>query len=125
MPAGGYSGQALVVGVTDGAAATLPLPDRVLRLPRRRGPRHLATPGRRSPAGKSTSQPISAALRTIIESQKEIPARWWMPIAPSASSAPGTCTCQCDKSATISFAVSALSGLGIFRVAFTKNSCST
>src|SRR6185437_11348073 len=31
MPAGGYFGQALVVDVTDGAATTLPLPDRVLR----------------------------------------------------------------------------------------------
>jgi len=31
MPAGGYFGQAFVVDVTDGAAATLPLPDRVLR----------------------------------------------------------------------------------------------
>src|ERR1700747_1217544 len=31
MPAGGYFGQALVVYVSDGAAATLPLPDRVLR----------------------------------------------------------------------------------------------
>src|SRR5579875_3801850 len=33
--------------------------------------------------------------------------------------------CQCDKSAMISLAVSALSGLAIFRVTFTKNSCST
>jgi aldehyde:ferredoxin oxidoreductase len=31
MPAGGYFGRALVVDVTDGSAATLPLPDRVLR----------------------------------------------------------------------------------------------
>ena len=31
MPAGGYFGQALVVDVTDGEAATLPLPDSVLR----------------------------------------------------------------------------------------------
>jgi aldehyde:ferredoxin oxidoreductase len=31
MPAGGYFGQALVVDVTDGSAATLPLPDDVLR----------------------------------------------------------------------------------------------
>jgi aldehyde:ferredoxin oxidoreductase len=31
MPAGGYFGRALVVNVTDGEAATLPLPDKVLR----------------------------------------------------------------------------------------------
>ncbi len=31
MPAGGYFGRALVVDVTDGSAATLPLPDKVLR----------------------------------------------------------------------------------------------
>src|SRR5215475_9573749 len=31
MPAGGYFGQALVVDVTDGTAATLPLPENVLR----------------------------------------------------------------------------------------------
>ena len=31
MPAGGYFGQALVVDVSDGAAAALPLPDKVLR----------------------------------------------------------------------------------------------
>ncbi|HET6188998.1 MAG TPA: aldehyde ferredoxin oxidoreductase family protein [Trebonia sp.] len=31
MPAGGYFGRALVVDVTDGSAATLPLPDAVLR----------------------------------------------------------------------------------------------
>ena len=30
-PAGGYFGQALVVDATSGAAATLPLPDAVLR----------------------------------------------------------------------------------------------
>ena len=31
MPAGGYFGQALIVDVTDGSAATLSLPDDVLR----------------------------------------------------------------------------------------------
>jgi aldehyde:ferredoxin oxidoreductase len=31
VTAGGYFGRALVVDVTDGAAATLPLPDSVLR----------------------------------------------------------------------------------------------
>src|SRR5690242_17190555 len=48
-----------------------------------------------------------------------------MPIAASTSSAPGTCRYQREKSATISFAVAASSGLAIFRVTFTKNSCST
>jgi len=38
---------------------------------------------------------------------------------------PGTCRYQREKSATISFAAPASSGLAIFRVAFTKNSCST
>src|SRR5450756_341364 len=70
-----------------------------------------------------TPQPISTALRTIIASQNEIPVRWCRPIAPRTSSAAGTCTYQRDRSAMISFAAAVSSGLGIFRVTLTKNSC--
>ncbi len=70
MSAGGYFGRALVVDVSDGgashAAAAQPS---AARLPRRRGPRHLAAPPA-SPARRGPARPAGAARVRVLAARR-------------------------------------------------------